>query len=118
MLQRQLNHLNGRKLDRRQVFSSYTFCSGFALSYAVHMLILLNLYGLCLLSAHLILYLRRATFWSALPLTLKFRRFRRWRAASASVLLGKYASPLFIALWFFGDLVRSGMVHALSTAFN
>jgi hypothetical protein len=30
--------------------------------------------------------LRGATFWSALSLSLKFRRFRWWRAASASVI--------------------------------
>jgi hypothetical protein len=44
--------------------------------------------------------LGRATFGSALPLSLKFRWFRRWRTASASVLLGNYSPALLVALLF------------------
>jgi hypothetical protein len=38
-------------------------------------------------------------FWFALPLSLKFRRFRHWRVASVSILLGKYFPALFVVLW-------------------
>jgi Ca2+/Na+ antiporter len=41
-----------------------------------------------------------ATFCSALALSLKFRQFRRWRAACASVLLGNNPPSLFVALLF------------------
>jgi hypothetical protein len=44
-------------------------------------------------------YLRLATFWFALLLSLRFRRFRRWRAACASVLLGNYHPAFFVSLW-------------------
>jgi hypothetical protein len=57
--------------------------------------------------------LKRATFCSALPFSLNFRRFRQWRAASASVLLGNHLPALFFALWL---LVNSARVLALSTA--
>jgi hypothetical protein len=50
MLQRQLSHLNGRKLDNRQVQASYIFY-GFALSYAANVFILMILYDFCLLPA-------------------------------------------------------------------
>jgi hypothetical protein len=43
--------------------------------------------------------LRRATFWSALSLCLKFSLFSQWRAASASVLLGNHLPALLVALW-------------------
>jgi hypothetical protein len=40
--------------------------------------------------------LRRATFWGALPLSLKFRQFHQWHSASNSVFLGKYPPALFL----------------------
>jgi hypothetical protein len=50
MLQRQLSHLNGRKLDRRQVETYYVFffLSGFDLSYAANVIVLVILCDLCL----------------------------------------------------------------------
>jgi hypothetical protein len=53
MLQRQLSHLNARKLDRRQVQASYTriSVSGFTLSYTANMFTLIILYDFCLSSA-------------------------------------------------------------------
>jgi hypothetical protein len=50
VLQRQLSHLNGRKLDHRQVLF---YMSGFALPYTTNMFILIILYGFCLLPAQL-----------------------------------------------------------------
>jgi hypothetical protein len=50
MLQRQFSHLNSRNLDRRQVCLIFSM-SGFALSYAANMFILMILYDFCLSSA-------------------------------------------------------------------
>jgi hypothetical protein len=47
MLQRQLSHFNGRKLDSLQVYLLY-FLSGVVLSYAANMFILMILYDFCL----------------------------------------------------------------------
>jgi hypothetical protein len=45
MLQRQLSHLNRRKLDHREVFKPLVLSMpGFALSYAANMFILMILY--------------------------------------------------------------------------
>jgi hypothetical protein len=51
MLQRQLSHLNGRKLDRRQVKPLTFLISGVALFYTANMFILVILYDFCLLPA-------------------------------------------------------------------
>jgi hypothetical protein len=57
---------------------------------------------------------RVTNFWSALPFSLKVRRFRRWRAASVSVPFPCDICCL-VAL---GELVWPARVLALSTAFN
>jgi hypothetical protein len=62
MLQRQLSHLNGRKLDRRQVKPLIFLVSGFTLPYAANIVILMILCDLCLLPAqfcYIIVYLRK-----------------------------------------------------------
>jgi hypothetical protein len=51
VLQRQLSHLNGSKLDRRQFRSLIVSMSRFALSYAANMYIFIILYDFCLLPA-------------------------------------------------------------------
>jgi hypothetical protein len=63
MLQWQLSHLNGRKLDHRQVKPLILSMSGFALSYTITMFFLMILYGLCLLPEqfyYIIVHTRKA----------------------------------------------------------
>jgi hypothetical protein len=62
MLQRQLSHLNSRKLDYRQIKPLILSMSGFILSYTVNMFSLMILYDFCLLPAqfcYIIVYIRK-----------------------------------------------------------
>jgi hypothetical protein len=58
MLQQQLSHLKGRKIDHRQVQAPYILMSWFAMSYTMNMLILMILYDFSLLSAQFFCYNR------------------------------------------------------------
>jgi hypothetical protein len=63
MLQRQLSHLNGRKLDHRQVKSFIISVSDFILSYTANTFILIILFDFCRLPVQLcyiIVYVRDA----------------------------------------------------------
>jgi hypothetical protein len=61
MLQRQLSHFNGRKLDHRQVLTSYIFYDCFSFSYTATMFILMIFYDFWLFPAPLcytVIYIR------------------------------------------------------------